>query len=361
MNIYEGVVEFYNQHGEGVVLNNKKPYYVYGAIIDEKIKYQILKEFKTYGIAQLIEIIEKSKNRIDHNIKDAHLIGGYDLIHMNEGEQKNFKVNRVKNDFKKIAQYELDNIEWFAGKNKFKYRNKITLHDGFFYQKNSKTKIAINDFLLSSIKWDPNLRGDIIYRQLDTLIYGTKNEKKYTSDTLFGFKFRVGLNSFYQINKEVTKYAYQFIRENIIKEANTLDLYCGIGTISIILSPFSKKVIGVEINKESYEDAIYNKKINKIDNVDFINKSVDQFVCINDTHFENIILDPSRKGVGKQTIQKIINDFSPERIIYMSCNPATQASDFSYLKDFYQLDKIVVLDMFPQTYHIETIIVLSKK
>ncbi len=359
--IYRGEVKYYNQLGEGVVFKENKPFYVYGAILGEEIEFEIIEELKTYGKAKLINIINKSPNRIEHNIKDAELIGGYDLIHMNEEEQKNFKINRVINDYKQIAKFNLNNVEWFSGKKKTKYRNKITLHNGCFYQKNSNNPIDIDDFLLSDIKWNKNLKGDVIYRQLDTLIYGTKNDKKYTTDNLLGFKFRVGLNSFYQVNKEVTEFAYDYIRNNIIENANVLDLYCGIGTIGIILSKNSKYVLGIEINKDSYNDALYNKTLNNIENIDFKNLDVNKFVKIENKHFENLILDPPREGVGKKTIEIIVNKIKPERIVYMSCNPATQASDFNYLKEKYDLQKVVVMDMFPQTYHIETIIVLQRK
>lgn len=357
----KGIVKFYNQHGEGVVFIDKKPFYVYGAILGEEIEFEIINELKTYGIGKLINVLKNSLNRVEHNIKNPELIGGYDLIHMNEEEQKKFKLNRVINDFKQIAKFELKNVEWFSGNKKIKYRNKITLHDGCFYQKNTNIPIDIDDFLLSDIKWDKSLKGDIIYRQLDTLIYGTKKEKKYTTDTLLGFKFRVGLNSFYQVNKEVTEFAYDYINNNIAKDSSVLDLYCGIGTIGIILSKNSKYVLGIEINKDSYNDALYNKELNNIKNIEFKNLDVEKFIKTNTKHFENVILDPPREGVGKKTIEIIKNEIKPEKIIYMSCNPATQASDFNYLKSDYELKKIVVMDMFPQTYHIETIIVLSKR
>lgn len=363
MNILIGIVTFYNQYGEGVVFHNKKPIYVYGAILNEQINYEIIKEHKTYGLGKLIKVLKPSIHRIDHNISNAHLIGGYDLIHMDEEEQKNFKINRVINDFKKIANYHLDinEIQWFSGEKKIKYRNKIVVHDGYLYQKNTNNPIDVKDFLLSDIEWDRKRKGKIIYRKLDTLISGTKKECLYTSDSLFGFKFRIGLNSFYQINKEVMEYAYLFIRDNLIQNSTVLDLYSGIGTIGIVVSNLSKSVCGVEKNKNSYQDALFNKKVNGVDNVDFFNMDVNEFVQLNNKYYENVILDPSRSGVGKKTIKIIRDVLKPKRIIYMSCNPATQAFDFSWLKDKYSLDKIIVLDMFPQTYHIETICLLNRK
>ncbi len=362
MKSFIGSVSLYNQHGEGVVFIDKKPFYIYGAIVGEEVEFEVVNELETYGIGKLKKIIKRSRNRVDHEIDNAHLIGGYDLIHMNDDEQKNFKINKVKNDFKQIAKYELKNVEWIEGKLKTKYRNKITLHDGYFYQKNSNTKIDIDDFLLSDIKWDKNLKGDVIYRQLDTLIVGSKKDRNlYTSDTINNFKFRVGINSFYQVNKEVAELAYNFIKDNLIRDKNTLDLYCGIGTISIIVSEVSKYVLGIEINRNSYRDALHNKELNKINNVDFLNIDVNQFMNKEKRNFENVILDPSREGVDKKTLTFIRDKLKPERIIYMSCNTGTQAANFNYLKDEYEIKRFVVLDMFPQTYHIESIMVLDKK
>lgn len=330
-------VKFYNQYGEGVVFYKEKPFYIYGAIIGEEVEWQIVEEKKTYGRANLIKVIKKSPNRIEHNIVNAHLIGGYDLIHMNQEEQKNFKINQVIYDFQKNANIKLNNIEWFSGKKQFKYRNKITLHDGFFYQKKSNEKIDIEDFLLSDIKWDKDKKGTIIYRHLDTLISGTKEDKIHTTDSLLDYKFRVGLNSFYQINKEVMEYAYLQIKNNIIQNKNTLDLFSGIGTIGIICSQNSKQVIGIEINKNSYLDAQHNKKINNVKNIKFKNMDVNKFISNNNEKFENIILNPSRKGVGKKTMIKIKEKLNPEKILYMSCNPKTQASDILNIADLYDI------------------------
>ena len=135
MKVFNGFVQYYNQHGEGVVFIDNKPVYVYGAIKGEKIEYEIVQTFKNYHIGKLINILSPSENRNYHNIKNAHLIGGYDLIHMKNFEQKKFKIEKVINDFWKIAKIKLENIEWLEGKKKIKYRNKITLHDGYFYQK----------------------------------------------------------------------------------------------------------------------------------------------------------------------------------------------------------------------------------
>lgn len=353
----------YNQKGEGVIFYNNKPFYVFGVIVKEIVDVKIEKEFPKYGIAKLIKIHKISKNRTKINVDNVENIGGYELIHMNDIEQENFKKNRVFEDFKKISNTKLRDVYFIKGEKRFKYRNKITLHDGGFYKKRTNEVIDLNDYLLSDIKYDKRLKGEIIYRKLDTLIFGSKKDKKYTTDTMLGYKFRVGLNSFYQINKEIAEKVYLEIQKNILKGGTTLDLYSGIGTITIISSKFSNKVIGVERNKNSFNDAIFNIKENNINNIEFYNLSVENFVNNNlaSTKINTLILDPSREGVGKNVLNNLIKSTSPERIIYLSCNPATQASDFNALKEEYKIFSCQIYDMFPQTYHVECLLILNKK
>lgn len=353
----------YNQKGEGVVFKNNKPFYVFGVIIGEIIDIEIIKEYSTYGIAKLIKIHKMSKNRTTNFVKNAEYIGGYELIHMDDDEQERFKKNKVIEDFKKISNIEIPNISFTKGKKRFKYRNKITLHNGHFYKKRTREIIEIDDYLLSDIEYNKNLQGEVIYRKLDSLIFGTKKDKKYTTDTMLGYKFRIGLNSFYQINKEVAEKVYLEIQKNVLKNGTTLDLYSGIGTITIISSKYSNKTIGVERNKNSFNDAIFNIKENNIKNINFYNMSVENFVKnhLSSTKINTLILDPSREGVGKKVLNNLIKLVSPERIIYLSCNPATQASDFNVLKEKYKITSCQIYDMFPQTYHIENLLILDER
>lgn len=357
-------IEKYNQKGEGVAFHNKKPIYIFGTIIDEIVEIEVIEEQKTYNIGRVVNIIKKSKNRREIDIKNASIIGGYELIHMKKEEQKKFKIDKVKNDFLKISQIEIkeEEIEFFESPKEFKYRNKITLHDGSFYQKNTKIPINIDNYLLSDIEYDKNLKGKIIYRKLDTLIFGNKKEKKYTTDTMLNYKFRVGLNSFYQINKEVAQEVYAEIQNNIIENGNTLDMYSGIGTITIIASSKSKKVIGVERNTNSFQDALYNIKENKINNIKFYCLNVEKYVekYKDKIKIDTLIIDPAREGVDKKTIYSIMNQIKPKRIIYLSCNPGTQASNLFLLKEKYKIAKIKIYDMFPQTYHIESLLILDR-
>ncbi|MGL5205102.1 MAG: class I SAM-dependent RNA methyltransferase [Metamycoplasmataceae bacterium] len=354
-------IEKYNQNGEGVAFINNKPIYIFGTIKYEEVRIKIISEKEKYSIGEVIEIIKPSINRRKEVFKDANLIGGYELIHMNQTEQLSFKSEKVINDFKNIGKIELKNLEIFVGKNEFYYRNKITLHDGYFYQKKTKNKLDINNYMLSNIKHDDKLPGEIIYRSLDTLIVGNKKSGLTTTDSMFGIKFNVGIGSFYQVNKEVAEEAYKDIKKHVIENGKTLDLYSGIGTIAIYVSDISESVVAVENNKDSYNNAVQNILQNQITNVRFIKADVEIFLKKNNSHFNTFILDPPREGVGSKVIKILILKFKPERIIYLSCNPGTQAADFAKLKRHYKIIYSKIYDMFPQTKHIESLIVLEKR
>ena len=140
------------------------------------------------------------------------------------------------------------------------------------------------------------------------------------------------------------------------KLETALDLYCGTGTIAIYISDLCNRVIGVEVNKSSITCANYNKFLNKIDNVEFIEGDVST-VINNKMNPDLIVVDPPRSGLDDKTIS-IIKEIKPEKIIYVSCNPMTLARDIQNLSEEYKLNDIELFDMFPNTYHVESISLL---
>ncbi|MCF8265111.1 MAG: methyltransferase, partial [Melioribacteraceae bacterium] len=143
------------------------------------------------------------------------------------------------------------------------------------------------------------------------------------------------------------------------------DLYCGAGTISIFISKYVKQVFGFESVAAAIQDASVNNSLNKIDNTSFfisdLNKGFAEIINnANIPHPDIIITDPPRSGMHQNTIQDIIN-LNPPKIVYVSCNPATQARDIRLLNDSgYKIEKIRPVDMFPHTYHIENVVLLTR-
>ena len=136
-----------------------------------------------------------------------------------------------------------------------------------------------------------------------------------------------------------------------------LDLYCGTGTIGSYISKYVDSVVGVEVNKYAIEDAIKNKKLNHIRNIYFICSDANS---IDLSGFDLIIVDPPRSGLDNKTINYLLN-INPKKIVYVSCDPVTLARDLKILMDKYTIRDVSLVNMFPRTEHVETVVKLEKK
>ena len=201
------------------------------------------------------------------------------------------------------------------------------------------------------------------------LMLGEKSEALYgdgyISDTLCGLEFRISPRSFYQINPIQTEKLYAKARELAELSGNerVIDAYCGTGTIGLTMASEAREIIGVEINSEAVLDAKANAKINKIENVKFYNEDAGKYMKALASKGEKIdvvITDPPRAGCSKDFLQSLVL-LAPKRVVYISCNPETQAKDLFYLvKNGYRVTKIQPYDLFPHTSHIETVVQLIK-
>lgn len=185
------------------------------------------------------------------------------------------------------------------------------------------------------------------------------------SDALMGLTFSISPHSFFQVNPKQTEVLYQEALNLAEIDQNTtvLDIYCGIGTISLCAAKQAKRVIGVEIVEEAIVDAKENATANAICNADFYCGAAEHVVpalLSKDLRPDVVILDPPRKGSDEKTLAAIIAA-QPERIVYVSCNPATLARDAKFLADGgYVLKSATPVDMFPHTEHVETVALLLK-
>ena len=214
---------------------------------------------------------------------------------------------------------------------------------------------------IKSIIININKRNDnVILGDKEFVVYGDD----HIEDVLMGYKFHISSKSFYQVNSVQTALLYQTAYDlaNIQPNENILDLYCGIGTIGIIASKYANKVIGVEIIEEAIKDAQNNALINNVTNTEFICGDVataTQQLITNNQHIDVVFVDPPRKGCDDQTIEAITK-LQPQRIIYISCNPSTLARDLSIFETKgYQTTVIQPVDMFPNTYHVENVVLLT--
>ena len=174
------------------------------------------------------------------------------------------------------------------------------------------------------------------------------------------YKFRIDIKSFFQVNSYICGLLFKELESNLDTTNNVLDLYSGVGTLSIVASKKAKKVIAIEVNKNSYKNALINLELNGVDNVDFMCGKVEDLIDKINVKPDVIITDPPRSGMDKKTIN-IIKEFLPNKIIYISCEPMTLARDIKLLSENYTLNKVKCFDMFPNTYHVETFCVLERK
>ena len=202
------------------------------------------------------------------------------------------------------------------------------------------------------------------------VILGKKNINIYgagtISDKLGNLVFKISPLSFYQVNPVQTEKLYNIGVEaaKITNDDVVFDLYCGIGTISLFMAQYAKKVYGVEIVEQAVEMAKENAKINGIDNVDFFAGDVEYVLddLINGKKIipDVVMIDPPRKGLDKKSIQNLLS-VAPKRLVYISCNPATLVRDLASFEDKYEIKSITPVDMFPFTSSIESVAVLQLK
>lgn len=280
-----------------------------------------------------------------------------------------------------------NSLREFAEKNKYSYYD-IKEHKGFlrnivirycttgelmvnlvFGNENKKEIENICNFLLEKIpaittlvytinqKWNDSLND-----QEPITFFG----KGYVIEKLGEFDFKISPKSFFQTNTKQAEVLYNVVKDFAALTGNEIvyDLYCGTGSIGIFLSKKAKKIIGVEVIEEAIIDAKENASLNKIDSTFFYAGDVID-ICNDDFFTSNgkanvVIVDPPRAGLHPKLINKLL-EISAEKMVYVSCNVATQARDLQLLSEKYWVEKIQPVDMFPHTHHIESVALLHLK
>jgi len=238
----------------------------------------------------------------------------------------------------------------------------------FFEDDKNKIKLLL-DFLtehfpeITSLQYVVNQKvNDTIYDQ-EVILYKGRN---FILEKMEDLTFSISAKSFYQTNSEQAYQLYKIIRDFAGLTGNELvyDLYTGTGTIAQFIAKKTKKVIGVESVNQAIEDAKNNAKRNNITNCAFFVGDIKdvfnaEFIAIHGTP-DIIITDPPREGMHKNVIEQILR-VVPEKIVYVSCNSATQARDLSLLDSIYRIERVRAVDMFPQTHHVENVVLLRKR
>jgi len=203
---------------------------------------------------------------------------------------------------------------------------------------------------------------NVILGQRNINVYGNG----YIEDILGKYTFKISPLSFYQVNPIQAEKLYNLGVEmaQISKDDTVFDLYCGIGTISLFMAKYAKKVYGIEIVKEAIDAAKENAKINNVDNTEFyagdVEVVLDELINKNKVKADIVMFDPPRKGLDKKSINNILQ-IKPKKLVYISCNPATLIRDLKMFEEQYEIKTIIPVDMFPWTSHIECVSLLCLK
>lgn len=393
------IVKFDNS-GRGIGYLNDKIIFVPKSVPGDIVSVEITLEKKNYYEGKIIEIIKPSKLRINPICPYFDKCGGCDLMNISVSENLEYKLKKVNEIlYKNKINYEVTQI--IKSDNHYNYRNKVTLKiiEGKigYFESDSHKLVEINycyicndviNNLIKDIQLLNIINGEIVIRvnykeelllniktndilenvekivnnhkivgivKNDECIYG----EKYFIDKINEYIFKVSYNSFFQVNPSICSKLFNLI-ETETKDANKLlDLYCGVGTLSIVSSKHSNYVLGVEIIENAVIDANLNKNLNNRNNIEFICNDTRNTIDKITNEFDTIILDPPRTGVSSKVIEKIIEE-NINKIIYVSCNPITLARDLKLLSDFYDIKNFLLLEMFPNSEHVESLVILTR-
>lgn len=323
------------------------------------------------------EELESGADIIDRNALGFHIPKMFDkILDISNCYLQPDPSNGIRAWFRKYT--EENNLDYFD------LRNKAGLLRNLIIRTSNTGEVMV---IVAFYDNDKNAREDLLGSFLDafpvvTSLYFVVNQKandtildqelvlfkgkEYISEKMENLRFKLGPKSFYQTNSDQAYNLYQVARDFAGLSGNEIvyDLYTGTGTIANFVASNTLKTIGIEVVPEAIDDAIKNSKRNDIHNSQFISGDIKNIFNIEFME-ENgrpdvVIMDPPRAGVHKNVINAL-NAVLPQKIVYVSCNPATQARDISLLGNNYQVKKIQPVDMFPHTHHVENVVLLEKK
>lgn len=395
------VIDRMDDNGRGITYVDGKITFVFNALPFEDVDIRITNSKKNYNEAEVINYNKVSSDRVDSICPYFKECGGCDLLHLNYEKELEYKKEKVEKILKKFGDIDFK-IKEIISPIEFNYRNKATFqvnHKIGYFKKRTNEIIPIDkcslvdnkintilniiknfnltniyqiviraskntDETMLIIKHHGKISNEFKNLDITSIIsydkeYEVIKGKDNIIEKINEFSFIVSPDSFFQVNTLGAEKLYEKVREYASLNGNekVLDLYCGTGTIGLFVSEKAEEVIGVEINKMAILDAIKNKKLNHVSNIDFI---CDDASNINISDINVAIVDPPRSGLDDKTIN-YLNSLNLEKIIYVSCDPITLARDLKKLKNKYNIKDITLVNMFPKTSHIESLMVLERE
>ncbi len=321
--------------------------------------------------------IKNDENIIDKNALGFHVPGMFDkVIDLKKCFLQENPSNKIRNSVKEFALE--NNLSFFDIRNQKGFLRNLMIRNTnigelmvlvqFYYEDKKKIDLLMN-FIKKSFKEITSLlytvnekANNTIYDQKIICFYG----RKYITEKIGDLSFKIGPKSFFQTNSDQAEVLYKSAKKlaDITKNDTVYDLYTGTGTIAQFIASNAKKVIGIDSVPEAIEAANLSAIDNNISNClffagDMKNMFSDNFIQKNGKP-DIIITDPPRDGMHKKVIEQLLKIMC-RRIVYISCNPATQARDIALLKEKYEISNMQTVDMFPHTHHVENILVLDLK
>jgi 23S rRNA (uracil1939-C5)-methyltransferase len=323
------------------------------------------------------EEVQSDADLGDRNALGFHIPGMWDkILDIKKCHLQADPSNAIRNA---VKQFALDNdFEFFNTRNQTGLLRTMMIRTSStgdvmvviqFFKEDKAKRVLLLDFLaetfpqISSLQYIINEKAnDTIYDQ-EVICY--KGED-HIFEQMEGLKFKINAKSFYQTNSDQAFELYKITRDLAGLTGNELvyDLYTGTGTIAQFVAKQAKKVIGVEAVPDAITAAKENAQLNDINNVEFFVGDMkhvfnDEFITAHG-HPDVIITDPPRDGMHKDVVQQILN-IAPKKVVYVSCNSATQARDLELMDAMYKVTKTQAVDMFPQTFHVENVVLLEKR
>lgn len=405
-------IERLDHQGRGITYINGKIAFVKDTLPGEEIELKIIKENSKLIEAEPTSFLKESQLRVKELCPYYKECGGCNLLHMSYEEQIKYKQSKIVDIMKKYADINGEVIKQIVPCDRqFHYRNKVTLKVkeklGYFKEKTYELIpiekcLLVNDKIneiikilngytdLSNIKEvviksftdketmliiylqedeiNENLL-DYLSKHVDNIIVYDNNKKMIKRigksniiARLMKKQFKIGANSFFQVNMDQTLKIYDKIADYLskIEDSTVLDLYCGVGSIGLYSVSNYAKLIGVEIVPEAIENAKTNAELNSMENTKFLVGDTKTILMHSNYKADTIIVDPPRAGLDKSVIEDI-KKINPNMLIYLSCDPITLARDLKLLSDLYDVEELIPYDMFPNTHHVETLVKLIKK
>jgi len=379
--------------GNGIAREDGKVIFVNRALPNEIVDIELINNKKKYQSAKIRRIIKKSDERIEPICPYYDKCGGCNFLHTNKDNENKFKINKCCEVIGYYTKY-LDTAE-------LNYRNKVKLHVkdkkiGFYQEKTNdiieidycyllddkindvikklkeyvnKNECNINDITIRCSKeLLLIINGEVPHNFVNSfdfvenIVINNKvvKGKGYIVANIDKYNFKISPNSFFQVNYKGLENIFKILKSTLNEiYKNALDLYSGTSVMGILMSDFCDLVTSIESNTDATNDALINIKNNNVNNIRVINDKVENVIDTLD-NIDLIIVDPPRSGLDQKTINHIMK-IKAKTMIYISCDMITLKRDLEYLKEIYDIKDVNLVNMFPRTYHVESVVILKLK